>query len=287
MKQSYAVAIFFVVANAIECNATSTPVASCLELHCASNSVNGVNGDEVSMLQISKSAASERNLRILQNSVPQKVAGYTTFNLSFEGDCFGNNMQVIESTTTSACASACDSKDDCAGFSFGMSTRCVLKGKSCTKEQAVDDGWQFYKKGASTTPTTTIITTPAPAPTPAHTRLTTVCKCSGSKAPTCIVKDFVGGEGLNGNSDTGCAGNDNNGFCCPSGQGLCNQQCVEPTHWRTTKCKCSANKATACTVKDFVGGEGLNGNSDAGCAGNDNNGFCCPSGQGLCNQQCE
>lgn len=37
-----------------------------------------------------------------------------------------------------------------------MSTRCVLKGQSCTKEQAVDDGWEFYKKVGTTTTTTTM-----------------------------------------------------------------------------------------------------------------------------------
>jgi len=135
MKQSCAVAIFFLAV-----------IATGLEKQCDSIGANGVNGDEVSMLQIRKQAASERNLRILQNSIPQKVAGYTTFKLAFDGDCFGNNSQVIKSTTVSACASACDSNDECAGFSFGMSMRCVLKDKSCTKEQAEDDGWEFYKK---------------------------------------------------------------------------------------------------------------------------------------------
>jgi len=152
MKQSCAVALFLFAVSAMECNAGPTATVSCLEKQCTGNGANGVNGDEVSMLQTSMQAALEKSPRISQTSVPQQVAGYSTF----DGDCFGNNLHVIESTTLSACASACDSNHECAGFSFGMTTRCVLKSKSCTKEQAVDNGWIFRKKAP----------TPPPAPPP-------------------------------------------------------------------------------------------------------------------------
>lgn len=88
----------------------------------------------------------------------QETVGYT----AYKGDCFGNDLQVIEGDkyegsgwAIARCAAACNSNAACVGFSFGMNFRCALKTYACTEEEVVQDGWIFHAKHPSTSTTTT------------------------------------------------------------------------------------------------------------------------------------
>jgi len=67
-----------------------------------------------------------------------------------KGDCFGNDLKVLERTDETACAAACDAESGCAGFShhgYGDG-RCILKSLACDNPLGFA-GWFFFKKPAA------------------------------------------------------------------------------------------------------------------------------------------
>jgi hypothetical protein len=140
--------------------------------------------------------------------------------------------------------------------------------------------------------------------------------CSPTPAPTSDCSGYMVGTGCGWTSSYNCpgqtsgsqgaAGDDGSlGYDCCCRQGLW-QATTNPTSLPTSSptsaptkppthanengtvgskalCKCSNPLQTPCSVLDFSGGEGINGNPLMGCNGQ----FCCGRDEGLCNVGCK
>lgn len=112
--------------------------------------------DEVAMLQVKM----QPNLRsnFTEESVDYTLPkGYD----AYPGDCFGNDQDVLEHTDAFCCAVACNEQrikttdktklpgektHGCVGFSTIDDSRCVLKARSCEKDEVVTHtGWTFMR----------------------------------------------------------------------------------------------------------------------------------------------
>lgn len=148
---------------------TVNTVDACVNGECNDvSSTTGMIDDEVAMLQMQmksqnraqEDASAEENSEVEEDDAEEDAksedmevdsdGGILGLDGEYEkltGDCFGNDLKVLEKTDEAACAAACDAESGCAGFShhaYGYG-RCILKSLAC--DNPIDfHGWIFFKK---------------------------------------------------------------------------------------------------------------------------------------------